>query len=45
MEKLDKETLNFEKTLAQHNVPLTRNKVKGLQLNITKRCNQSCIHR
>lgn len=44
MESLDKEVFNFKKVLEQHNVPLTRNKVKVLQLNITKRCNQSCIH-
>ncbi len=34
----------FEKTLAAHNIALTRSHVEVLQLNIGKKCNQTCSH-
>ena len=34
----------FEKTLAQHNLLLTRNPLEILQINMGKLCNQACLH-
>jgi len=34
----------FEKTLADHNLNLNRSIPQTLQLNITKMCNQACVH-
>lgn len=34
----------FEKTLATHNITLKRSHVEALQLNIGKKCNQTCSH-
>ena len=34
----------FEKTLAAHDIRLTRGQVEILQLNIGKKCNQTCTH-
>ena len=34
----------FEKTLAAHDIRLTRRAVEVLQLNIGKKCNQTCAH-
>ena len=34
----------FERTLALHDVTLTRGRVEVLQLNIGKKCNQTCAH-
>ena len=34
----------FEKTLAAHNIALRRSHVEVLQINIGKKCNQTCTH-
>ena len=34
----------FEKSLDRYNIPNTRYRIETLQLNITKKCNQSCSH-
>jgi len=34
----------FKKTLGRYNIPVTRSVIGTLQLNITKKCNQACIH-
>jgi radical SAM/Cys-rich protein len=36
--------MNFKKTLDNHNLRLTRQSLTMLQVNIGKRCNQSCSH-
>lgn len=37
-------TVNFAKTLAEHNIILKRQEIKILQVNIGKICNQACHH-
>lgn len=38
------QNLTFTETLVHHDINTNRGKIELLQLNITKKCNQSCIH-
>ncbi len=40
----DEAKYDFYKTLAQKNIDLAAQKIETLQINITKLCNQTCVH-
>ena len=40
----DDELCNFHKALRKHNLELTTKDIETLQINITKLCNQTCVH-
>ncbi len=42
--RADKAKYNFYKTLSQNNIDLAVQKIETLQINITKLCNQTCVH-
>lgn len=44
MQALIKENLSFDEILELHNILPGRKKLKVLQLNLGRKCNQSCIH-